>query len=199
MNSNFLPFFEGNDYFIDEKIHFMKFENSYKVYNDKGDNIGAIKQRLTVGEKILRMLVNKAILPFKLEIVNTNEEVQATITRGWTFWMSKIRVLNNNGLPIALIQQKFKFFTPTFHILDAEQKPIAVISGDWKAWNFSIADTTQKEIGSITKKWAGAMQEIFTSADKYYVHIDPSYAEDDKKIAIISTAITIDMVMKESK
>ena len=46
---------------------------------------------------------------------------------------------------------------------------------------------------------AGAMKEIFTTADKYNVSIDANYSNRTNKIAILSSAITIDMVLKESK
>lgn len=42
-------FFESNDYFIDEKVNLFKFENTYKVYNDKGEDVGTINQKLTTG------------------------------------------------------------------------------------------------------------------------------------------------------
>jgi len=30
-------FFEGHSYFIDEKVNLFKFENQYKVFNEKGE------------------------------------------------------------------------------------------------------------------------------------------------------------------
>ncbi len=192
-------FFSGNDYFIDEKVHFFKFENVYNVYNETGENIGAIKQRLTFGQKVLRLFVGKPMLPFKLDIVNQDDEVQATISRGWTFFMSKIVVGDAYGSEIATIKQKFKLFKPTFKIEDPNGSPIAEISGDWKAWEFKIKDSNQTDIGTISKKWAGAVREIFTSADKYNVHLDPARGENKHKAAILSAAITIDMVLKNQK
>lgn len=193
------PFFESNTYFIDEKVQFFKFENAYQVYNDKGESIGSIKQKLTAGQKVLRLLLNKAMLPFLFEIRNSNDELEASISRGWTFLMSQIVIKNAQGNTIGTIKQKFKLFKPSFKIFDAVENLIAEISGDWKAWNFTITDTSENQIGSISKKWAGAMKEIFTSADKYNVTIDPSYSNLQNKIAILSGAITIDMVLKESK
>jgi uncharacterized protein YxjI len=192
-------FFESNSYFIDEKVNFFKFENAYQIFNDKGENIGAVKQKISVGHKILRLFINKALFPFLLEIKDSNARVEASISRGWTFFMSKITINDARGKKIGMIQQKFKFFKPTFKIFNAHDKQIAEITGDWKAWNFTINDASNKPIGSITKKWAGAVQEIFTSADKYNVTIDPSYSNNEDKIAILSGAITIDMVLKESK
>jgi uncharacterized protein YxjI len=192
-------FFESNSYFIDEKVNFLKFENAYNVYNDKGENIGAIKQSLRAWHKVLRLLINKAMLPFVLEIYNSQNQLESTISRDWTFFMSKITIADGRGNKIGTIQQKFKFFKPTFKIFNPSEVQVAEITGDWKAWNFVIKDATNMQIGTITKKWAGAMQEIFTTADKYNVSIDPKFADRGSKIAVISAAITIDMVLKESK
>jgi hypothetical protein len=192
-------FFESNSYFIDEKVNLFKFENCYQIYNDKGENIGIIKQKLSAGQKLLRLLINKAMLPFLLEIKNSDDQLEASISRGWTFFMSKIIIKNAQGDIIGSIKQKFKLFKPTFKIYNPSEVQIAEITGDWKAWNFTITDANNNQIGSITKKWAGALKEIFTSADKYNVSIENNYSNLENKIAILSGAITIDMVLKESK
>lgn len=199
--SQLIPtFFLGDEYFIDEKVNLLKFTNEYKVYNEQGAQIGIIKQRMSGWHKALTLLINKAMMPFQLEITDINNQLQATISRGWTFWMSKIVVTDPNGAEIGHIKQKFKFFKPTFLINDpASGENIAQIAGDWKAWNFTITNPAGAEMGKISKKWAGAVKEIFTSADKYNVSIDPSYAENNRKVAIVAAAITIDMVLKESK
>ena len=192
-------FFDSNSYFIDEKVNLLKFENSYLVYNDKAENIGSIVQKLSFGQKALRLLVNKAILPFKLEIKDANGTLLASISRGWTFFMSKIVITSGDDQVIGTVQQKFKFFKPTFRIFNHEDRLIAEITGDWKAWNFEIKDDAGLKIGTISKKWAGALKEMFTSADKYNVTLDTAYSNMMNKIAVLSAAITIDMVLKESK
>lgn len=191
-------FFDSNNYFVDEKVNFLKFENSYQVFNNKGEHIGDIKQKLSAGQKFLRLLLNKKMLPFYLEIRDSNEIKQASISRGWTFFMSTITIKDADDNQIATIKQKFKLFKPTFIILDNSGDDVAEISGDWKAWNFSIKNSSDLEIGVITKKWAGAMQEIFTSADKYMVEITDLKLKKETKIAILSGALTIDMILKEN-
>jgi len=139
------------------------------------------------------------MLPFLLEIKDVDGNVQVSISRGWTFWMSKITITDSNGNMAGAIKQKFKFFKPEFIISDYNGQEIATIKGDWKAWSFEINDPNQNPIGSISKKWAGAMKEIFTSADKYNVSLNSEITDNLRKIAILSAAITIDMVLKESK
>jgi uncharacterized protein YxjI len=198
--SIFFPeFFESNEYFIDEKVNFLKFHNEYKVYDNTATQVGSIVQRVSGWHKFLRLFLNKALFPFTLEIIDNNQKVLVTIRRGWTFWLSKITILDGEGALIGSIKQKFRLLKPRFQIFDNVGAVLAEINGDWKAWNFSITDAQGNSIGAINKKWAGIGKELFTTADKYYVTIVPEYAEDHNKIAIVATAITIDMVLKESK
>ena len=107
--------------------------------------------------------------------------------------------MDGNGTTTGYIRQKFRLLKPRFLIYDNNEICVAEIKGDWKAWNFSITDLSGNELGQINKKWAGLAKEMFTTADKYHVSIVPSNVEDRNKINIVVTAITIDMVLKESK
>lgn len=197
--NNYPKFFETNEYFIDEKVNAFKFENEYKVFDDKGIQIGSIKQRLSMSHKLISIFLGKAAMPFLLEIIDMEGNVLAIIKRGWTIWMSKITVLTPDHQAIGSIKQKWAFLKPSFHINNAQDTKIAEIKGDWKAWNFEIKDANGNKIGSVNKKWGGAMKEMFTTADKYNVSINEEYKENTDKIVVVSTAITIDMVLKESK
>jgi uncharacterized protein YxjI len=199
MSVFFPEFFESNEYFIDEKVQFFKFHNVYKVYDPLGIQVGTVTQHVSNWHKFLRLFLKKQMFPFTLEITDINERVLATIHRGWTFWLSRITIMDGNGTTTGYIQQKFKFFKPRFRIFDAADQQIAEINGDWKAWNFRITDNSDMEIGMINKKWAGIAKEFFTTADKYHVTITPGFSENQNKMNIVVTAITIDMVLKESK
>ena len=199
MSVFFPEFFESNEYFIDEKVQFLKFHNEYKVYDAMGLQVGAVTQRISAWHKVLRLFLKKAMFPFLLEVTDTNGAVLASIHRGWTFWLSKITIKDGNGNDIGYIRQRFRFLKPRFQIFDTQNNQIAEINGDWKAWNFTITDQNGAQIGLINKKWVGMAKEFFTTADKYHVSIAPEYAEDSNKMNIVVTAITIDMVLKESK
>lgn len=195
----FPKFFETNEYFIDQKVNYFKFEVEYKIFDQNGLQIGLIKQRISSGHKALRLFLGKAMMPFLLEIVDMEGNLLAVIKRGWTFFMSEIIVLDGHHNILGFIKQKWSFMKPSFHIMNANKDKIAEIKGDWKGWNFVINGVDNTPIGTVNKKWAGAMKEIFTTADKYNVSIREEYKEDTDKIVVVSTAITIDMVLKESK
>jgi uncharacterized protein YxjI len=192
-------FFATTEYFIDEKVGAFKMANQYKIYNGSGEQIGVIKERLSGGATLLRFFLNRSMLPFTVEIFDMHDNPVATISRGWTFWMSKIKLTDVNGTTLGNIKQKFKLFSSKFDLIDDAGHVMAEINGDWKAWNFSILDTQGMELGRVTKKWAGMAKELFTTADKYIVHIDKPNANNNEKLTVLTVAITIDMVLKESK
>jgi uncharacterized protein YxjI len=199
MSVFFPEFFESNEYFIDEKVQFFKFHNEYKIYDPMGLHVGSVTQNVSGWHKVLRFIIKKAMMPFHLQLRDSNGRLLASIHRGWTFWMSKIVIKDSDGNISGYIRQKFRILKPRFRIFDENENQIAEINGDWKAWAFSITDQNGIQIGTINKKWAGIAKEFFTSADKYHVTIEPNYAGDRNKMNIVVTAITIDMVLKESK
>lgn len=192
-------FTQTDHFFIDERLNLIRFANHYRLYDGEGKEIGAIRQKLSTGAKILRLLVNKAMLPFELHIENAEGRAEAVIKRGWTFWMSKISIENGEGREIGSIKQKFRLLKPRFVIADVQEKVIAEINGDWKAWDFVITNEQNQAIGAISKKWGGVARELFTSADKYHVALHPGLHDEKQRTIILAAAITIDMVLKESK
>ena len=113
--------------------------------------------------------------------------------------MSKMTITDGNDVLIGTIKQKFKLFKPTFEFFNASIEKIAAITGDWKAWEFTIKDNSETVVGKINKKWAGVAKEIFTNADKYNVSFEYGYNDTLKKLIVFSGAICIDMVLKENK
>ena len=155
-------FFETNSYFVDEKVNVLQFNNIYKIYNDQGVMIGSIVQKLTTGEKFQILVLSKKFLPFNLEIRDSRDQLLATLTRGWTLFMSKTLIIDPQGNITGTIQQEFKFFKPTFVLLNKSNEVKANITGNWTARKFVIKNSFEVKIAYITKKWAGLAREMFT-------------------------------------
>ena len=190
---------QNNDFLIDEKVGMFKFENQYKIFNDEGHQLGRVQQRMSLGQKFLRMIISPAALPFKIEIYDEKDSMILKVSRGWTFWMSKITIEDAQGMVLGYVKQKFKLFTPKFEVLDSQNMLLAELKGDWKARDFQLKNSQGQTLATINKKWNGAMKEIFTTADKYKVSIDGTLVNDTLKKIVLSSAITIDMVLKERK
>src|SRR5689334_7769012 len=105
--SLFFPrLFESNEYFIDEKLQFLKFHNEYKVYDAMGLQVGYVRQQVSPWHKILRLFLKKAMFPFRLQLSDNSDKILVTILRGWTFWLSKITILGPDGQVSGYISQR---------------------------------------------------------------------------------------------
>ena len=190
-------FFTYQSYFIDQNVTFFRLANSYKIYNDKGEIIGAVKEKLSWKHKFIRIFLGKKKAPFVFEIVNTDDEVLATIERGWTWITSFMTIRDANQEVLGFIKENFTFLKPLFDILDEKNTPIARIEGDWMAWSFLIKDKEEQIMGYIDKRWAGVLHEVFTHADKYNVRLTDYKLPIDNATAMIAAAICIDFILKE--
>lgn len=190
-------FFSNQTFVIDEKIAAFKLSNAYKVYNEEGQEIGAIQEHKPLTYLLLGFMLPKGMMPFELNILNIDGKRIAQLKRGLTFFMSKVQIINEAGAPIGSFKQKFTLLKPKFTLLDNLGHEIATIKGDWKAWNFEITDATGQKIGTVDKKWNGLAKEFFTTADKYAVNIESSLTDGNTRIAVASVAAAIDMILKE--
>jgi len=198
-------FFSIGEYIIDERVSAFKFTNVYKIFNTTGQQIGIVEQqKVSGGAKAARLLLGsniKALQEFKLDIKDMNGTILTSIRRGGAGSRGGLRnvsLFDGTGNAIATIKLLFSLFTPKQEIIAPNGQVIGRIQGDWKGWNFTITDISGNTIGTINKKWAGLMKEVFTTADKYYVKINPNTVGIYRQ-AIIAAAITIDMVLKEFK
>lgn len=190
-------FFSNNTFVIDEKIEAFKLSNAYKVYDGQGQEIGAIQEHKSFFNVILDMFLSDSMMPFELNILNADGKRIAQLKRGLTLLRSKVRIFNEAGAPIGSFKHMFSLVNPKFILMDNEGREIATIKGDWAAWNFEITDTAGQRIGRVDKKWDGLAKELFTTADKYVVNIEPSVTDENQRIAIASVAAAIDMILKE--
>ena len=74
------------------------------------------------------------------------------------------------------------------------------MKGDWKGWNFKFISQDGRELGTVTKKWAGIGRELFTSADNYMIALnDTGDGQAAASALLLAAGLAIDIVFKESK
>ena len=193
-----------NQFFIKEHVGLFKLSNAYDIIDPStGVKVGLAQEKPGGFILFLRLLINKQMLPTKIEIIESPDENGVgknivTIKRGLTFIRSKVRVFIEGDKEIGYLKSKIFSFGGGFWIYDSFDKKFAEMKGDWKGWNFKLLDVTGKEIGTVTKKWGGLGKEMFTSADNYMIAISDSSQHDiGAKALLLAAGIAIDTVFKE--
>jgi uncharacterized protein YxjI len=145
--------------------------------------------------------VNKQQLPTRVNIYeNEGAPPVVSIYRGFTLLRSKVRVTAGDGSSLGYFKSKFFSLGGGFNVFDNSDQQVAEVKGNWKGWDFKFLTTQGREIGQVTKKWAGFAKELFTSADNYLITIAEDAGTSQAAAALLLAAgLAIDVVYKESK
>ncbi|MDX1996995.1 MAG: phospholipid scramblase-related protein [Thermoanaerobaculia bacterium] len=109
-------------------------------------------------------------------------------------------VTGPGGAALGSFRSKAISLGGAFFVLDASGQTVAEIKGDWKGWNFRFLDTAGRELGTVTKQWAGIGKELFTSADTYLIALSDAAPRGANQVALLLAAgLAIDVVFKEKK
>lgn len=191
-------------FFVRERVAFLKFSDTYDILDPATQaQIGIAQERAPGWVHVLRFLVNKSFLPTTVSVYRGSEaglEGQRlfSLERGASFLRKRIRVTDPQGVLLGTLVSKVFSLGGAFFVQDAQGQQTAMVQGDWKGWNFSFKDAAGKELGKITKKWAGMGKELFTSADNYMISLEEGQS-DKTALLLLAAGLAIDTVFKENK
>jgi uncharacterized protein YxjI len=192
--------FDQKTLLIKERVGFLRLADTFDIYNPlTGAQIGIARETSGILMKLLRLLINKRLLPSAVEVRERDDTpVLMSLKRGFTVLRANVKVRDALGMEIGLFKSKLFSIGGGFHVLDAQQQQIAEVKGDWKGWNFRFLAPDGSELGKVTKKWGGLGKELLTSADNYIIAL----AEDrqlprNATLLLLAAGLAIDTVYKE--
>jgi uncharacterized protein YxjI len=187
-------------YFIKERVAFAKLTDTYDILNPQTqETIGIAKEEPAAWAKWLRLLVNKQLLPTTLNIYEREDQPPViSIHRPVTLFRSKVRVTDAGGQSLGYFKSKIFSLGGGFFVFDTHDQQVAEVKGDWKGWNFKFLGQGGREIGTVTKKWAGIGKELFTSADNYIIALTDGDGASSTAL-LLAAGLAIDIVYKEKQ
>ncbi|WP_411377626.1 phospholipid scramblase-related protein [Flavobacterium psychrophilum] len=193
------PLLNQNLFLIKEKVGMFKASNSYDIFDSNSNKhiMTSKEPNLGVFTKIFRFTKYKKHTPFNVLVTTTEGKPILNMKRGVAIFRSDIEVFDEKAQLIGYFKQKFWSFGGKFEIVDKNQKPVCTLQGKWTGWDFKF-NKDNKELGAVSKKWAGIGKEFFTSADNYVLSINEIVPQDSIERQLIFAAVmVIDMVLKE--
>lgn len=193
------PALAGNTFFVKEHVGVFKAANNFDILDpDTQEEVMHCREpKLGLITKLARFTDWKRMTPFNIEITTPDGEPILHIRRGFTLFLSKVRVYDENEQLIGMFKQKFFSIGGKFSVLDDKENEVCMLKGKWTSWDFSFM-AGEKELAHVSKKWGGMAKELFTSADNYVLTISPTLpADHPARQLILAAVMCIDMVLKE--
>jgi uncharacterized protein YxjI len=192
---------ERTSFFVKERAGLLKLTDTYDILDPAtGRNIGIAREEPPIWAKWLRLVIAKQTMPTTVNIYEQEGRPPVlSIHRGFTFIRSKVRVVAG-GKPLGYFKSKLISIGGGFNVFDNQDQQVAEVKGNWKGWDFKFVSKQGREIGSVTKKWAGLGKELFTSADNYIISLkDLSGASPVASALLLAAGLAIDVVYKEGE
>ena len=187
-------------FFIREHVGVLKLSNTYDILDpETKEQLGIAKEK--PGALLHILFLDKRKLPTTVKVYEgsdpkNEQNLLFSIKREFSFFIPKVSVRDPSGSVVGRFKSKLFGFGISFRVLDPSGKDMALVKGDWKGWNFSFLDSSEKEIGTITKKWAGVGKELFTSADNYFIALNDQ-PEPAVAVLLLAAGLSVDTVYNE--
>jgi uncharacterized protein YxjI len=189
---------DHSSFIVDQKAKLIELRNEYSIYDDGGNTIGSVKQ---IGQsaliRVLRLFIKTdSLLGITLEIREASGAV-ALLLRKPAFRIT-CTISSPNGTAIGRIAAKIRVGKVRMAITDPSGNVLGEIRAEnLRAWNFNVQDAQGRLIARVDKKWAGA-RELFTTADKYRVELDPNLG-DPLRSLVVASCLAIDTLLKQQQ
>jgi uncharacterized protein YxjI len=183
---------------VNQKAKLIEVNNEYAIYNQHGQQIGAVRQ---VGQNALKKAIRiftsyDQFMTHKLQVVDLHGNVLLALTRPAKVLKSRIIVQDAMGNELGQIVQQNAIGKIRFALEAGGHTWGSINAENWRAWNFNIQDHTGAEIARITKTWEGLAKTMFTTADNYVVQIHRPLDEPLRSL-VVAAALGVDTALKQ--
>ena len=193
---------ELQNFLIREQIAVLRMTDLYDILDpDTGTQVGVAEEVQGSFAALLRVFVNKSFLTRTVEVREHPEGALVfTMRKPATIFQPKVEVYDAQGEKIGYFVSKLFSIGGGFNVYDNRNRIFAEIQGKWTGWDFTFVTPEGHEMGRVTKKWAGMLKQLFTSADNYVVSINDDLADQPiAKMLLLAAALAIDIVYYDGR
>jgi uncharacterized protein YxjI len=190
---------QRNLFFVREHVGMFRAANQFDVLDPATGQVVLHCREPHLGAltKLLRFTDYKRMTPFDVRVTTPDGTPVLTVRRGVSFFLSKVDVLDGQGVRVGGFKQKLFSIGGKFDVLDHADRPLCTLKGKWTGWDYRFL-TPDREYAHVDKKWSGLGKELFTSADNYMLKIADDVPPDHPvRMLVLGAVLCIDMVLKE--
>jgi uncharacterized protein YxjI len=184
---------------VRQKAKLIEMTNEYAILDERGEQIGKVRQEgQSTLKKIVRLVADvDQFLTHRLAIYDLDGSKVLELVRPAKVFRSTLQVNDGTGASRGRILQQNIVGKKRFALEDPSGRAIGSIDAEnWRSWDFAVHDEQDREVARITKKWSGALREVFTTADHYMVQVTGAPSQD-LRLLLVGAAAAIDTALKQ--
>ena len=184
---------------VNQKAKLVELTNQYLIRDPEGNELGHVQQE---GQSKLKKVMRFAgdvdqFFTHTLSVYDAGGARVLELTRPRKLVKSRLLVKTGDGRTVGQIVQDNVFGKIRFNFVGVSDEVLGRIKAEnWRAWDFSIVDATDHEVGRIDKKFVGVLKATFTTGDNYIVDISDE-AQGDLRLMALAASVAVDTALKQ--
>ena len=188
-----------NQYFIRQKKEWTEilidFEtrNQYQVIDEDQNEVGTISEVSSGIGGFMKRNVFGSHRSLDVRVHDADGSAVVRLARPFFWLFSSLDVLAEGGAKLGTVERRFGLIRKKYDLLDEHGHCFAKISSPlWRLWTFPAEHEREGGTAEVSKKWGGALREIFADADTFRVAIESGTWTATERWVLFAAAISID-------
>jgi uncharacterized protein YxjI len=184
---------------FNQKAKLIELNAEFAIRDTDGTSLGAIRQEgQSTAKKLVRAFTKlDQFMTHTLAVYDASGTKVVELTRPAKILKSTVVVRDGSGTEVGRIVQRNAIGKIKFGLVDVQGAALGSINAEnWRAWNFSIRDSGDREVARITKTWEGLAKTLFTTADDYLLEVTGPTTPVLRQL-ILASAAGVDLALKQ--
>jgi uncharacterized protein YxjI len=194
-----MPLLDRNRIIINQRAKLIEVVAEYRIRDEEGADVGVIRQE---GQSTLKKLARfvsslDQFMTHELGVYDADGTKVLGVVRPRKFVKTNVLVSDGIGSPVGEIRQQNAIGKIRFGLHDAAGSKVGEIRAEnWRAWDFAIVDSGERQVARITKTWEGLAKTLFTTADDYLLDITGDVSGPLRPL-VLASAVSVDLALKQ--
>ncbi len=167
--------------------------NQYEVLGSEQESLGAIAERAGGMLDVVKRFFLRSHRGFEIRVMDRESQPLLDLARSFFFLFSDLAVTAAGGEKLGSVHRRFGLLYKRYDLRDTTGTVFArVRSPLWRLWTFPVASARGTGDAVITKRWGGALREVFADADTFLIDFEQGSWSAAERAVIFAAAISID-------
>lgn len=160
--------------------------NRYEIEDERGGRVGyAAEESGGIGAFFARSFMGRC----RAATIHVYDGAGRQVGRGvkpFRWYYHRMEAFDGDRL-LGAIERRFALLRVEFAVLDAAGREILTIErGALSLWKFRVLKAG-REVGLISKQWAGLLKEMFSDADRFGFEVSGELSPDERALLFVAT------------
>lgn len=171
----------------------LETRNQYSVLDATGQTVGTISEVSSGIGGFMRRAFLGSHRSLDVRVHDADGGGLLRFTRPFFFFFSSLDVVEERGAKVGGVERRFGVLYKRYDLRGVDSRVSATIKSPlWRLWTFPVRHVNGFSEASISKKWGGALREVFADADTFRIAFEAGTWTSSERIVLFAAAISID-------